>query len=130
VVTLRHYRLLSRRPRLGWRQRNVRKYRLPVVSLAPFTRLLDSNLLFHSQVSKVELDASKILVNPEKQDESTKEGRQYNEMMPWTQEDCKSRMEEINVLVKEVSRLHSRDLGHSLDIGPDTTFFVMFLDAD
>ena len=74
-------------------------------------------------MNKVELDASKIQVNPEKEDESTKEGQQYNEMMPWTQEGCKARMEEINVLVKDVSRLDSRDVvTHTLNLRLDTTF--------
>lgn len=68
------------------------------------------------------LDANNIKVNSEKPEsddpEKEKENQQFIEMMPWTQEDCKTRMEEINKAVKDVSDATETNQQES----PDTPF--------
>ena len=54
--------------------------------------------MFCEQVNKVELDASKIRVNPEKAEEETS-----IDNIPTTPEAVKERMEQINSFVKDVS---------------------------
>ena len=54
-------------------------------------------------MNKVQLDASKIRVNEDKPTGDDKESQQFVELMPWDQEGCKTRMEEINKFVKDVS---------------------------
>jgi hypothetical protein len=55
------------------------------------------------QVNKVELNAEHIKVNKNKPEADTKENQQFIEMMPWDQQGCKERMEEINGHIKAVS---------------------------
>ena len=53
----------------------------------------------------MKLDASKIKANTEPPAAETAEDKEFINMMPWSQEGCKERMEEINKAVKDVSEL-------------------------
>ena len=54
-------------------------------------------------MNNVKLEADKIKANTERPEAVTAEDKEFIEMMPWDQQGCLERMEEINKAVKDVS---------------------------